>query len=122
MLFASNKDGKISVTQVLVPVGIVSFVLFIMLSFQMSQILRDRQNLQAAHMNQSKAFEEAQKVQTQLDALAVGTQKLAGKGNKNAKAIIDRMKKLGITVNDNAALPAPAADAPAPAKAPAKTK
>jgi len=46
----------------------------------------------------------------QVNALAIGTKNLADNGDSNAKAIIDRMSKLGITVKMP---PPPAARLPA---------
>jgi|GEM_PF-1208022 hypothetical protein len=106
----SLPNGKVTIGQVLFPVSLVAFVLFIMLAFQMTQIMRDREAMHQAKAQQDKPIEDAQKVQTQLSALALGTKKLADKGDKDAKGIIDRMSKLGITVNENAPV-APAAGA-----------
>ena len=99
MVFTPSKDGKITAGQVLLPVSLLGFVLFIMLAFQASQILRERDALHEAKTQQDKPVEESQKVQAQLDALAVGTKKLADQGDKNAQTIIDRMKQIGITVS-----------------------
>ena len=118
------QNGKITLTQILLPVSITAFTLFIMLAYQTSQIMRERNNLMQARNGQNEAVEQAQRVQTQLDALAVGTLKLSEGGNKNAKVIIDRMKSLGITVNGGQGSttattpePAPAKETPAPAPA-----
>jgi hypothetical protein len=98
-------NGKVSTTQILFPVVLLSFVLFIMLFFQTTQIMLARQDLVQAQNQQSKPLEDAQKVQAQLNALATGTAKLADNGDKGAAAIIARMKKLGLTVNANGAPP-----------------
>jgi len=103
----------LTVSHILFPLSLLAFVIFLMMAFQTSQILRDRDALHIAKDQQNKPLEESQKLQTQLDALAVGTQKLAGQGDKNAQAIIDRMKQLGIVVN------MPKSDASAPTPAPA---
>lgn len=121
-MFSTSRDGKITPCQILLPVTLLSFVVFIMLGYQLTQIMREHQNWMDNKNSQNEAVQQAQKVQTQLDALAVGTLRLSEKGNKSAKAIIERMKQLGITVKDNAAVPtaAPAAAKPAPIPAPAK--
>jgi hypothetical protein len=106
----SLPNGKITLNQILLPVSLVAFVVFIMVAFQFTQILQDRGTMQQAKTQQQKPLEDAQRVDAQLNALAVGTLKLSEKGDKDAKAIIDRMKKLGITVNDK--LPAAAAVPP----------
>ena len=121
-MFTPSRDGKITPCQILLPLTLLAFVVFLLLGYQMTQIMREHQNWTNAKNTQNEAVQQAQKVQTQLDALAVGTLRLSEKGNKSAKAIIDRMKQLGITVKDNAAVPTPApapkaAPVPAPAKA-----
>ncbi|MGE3623956.1 MAG: hypothetical protein AB7H77_08830 [Bdellovibrionales bacterium] len=103
-------NGKITPAQILFPVALVAFVVFLMLGFQLTQIMRDRQSMNEAMAAQEKPIEEVRKVQEQLNALAIGTQKLADNGNKPAKAIIERMNQMGITVNPNA----PGAAAPQP--------
>ena len=94
-------NGKVTLTQVLFPMSVLAFVIFLMLAFQFTQILRDREAMHQAKTQQDKPLEEAMTVSNQLNALAVGTQRLADKGDKGAKAIIERMDKLGIRVNVN---------------------
>lgn len=93
-----SKDDKVTVAQVLFPVSLIGFVLFLFLAFQTSQLLNERESLHQARAQQDKPLEDAQKVGAQLNALAVGTLKLSQAGNKDAQGIIDRMKQLGITV------------------------
>ncbi len=120
----STKETKITAGQLIFPVSLISFVVFIMLAFQTSQLLRERDALHFAKAQQDKPLEESQKVQAQVNALAVGTKKLADQGNKGAAAIIDRMKQAGVTVNGapKAAIPsvAPIAPAAPAAEEPAK--
>ena len=92
-------NGKVTPSQILMPVTVLAFVVFVLLGAQFFQNMRDRDGLHQAKMQQEKAFEDAMHVQEQLNALAVGTKQLADKGDKDAKAIIDRMNKLGIKVN-----------------------
>jgi len=119
----SLPNGKVTINQLLLPVTLVAFVIFMMVAFQFTQILQDRGAMQQAKAQQQKPLEDAQRIDAQLNALAVGTLKLSQKGDKNAKAIIDRMKKLGITVSDKppgaAAVPptAPANAPPSPPRA-----
>ncbi len=120
MALTPSKDGKITIANVLFPVSLIAFILFILLAFQSMQIMRERDSLHEAKASQTKTLEEAQKVQAQLDALAIGTKKLATKGDKNAKIIVDRMKQLGITIGSPQPGAAAPAASPAPAAAPAK--
>jgi hypothetical protein len=99
----------------LVPVGLMAAALVLFFGFQSSQIIRERAMLQETKAQQQPTLEQGQKVQQQLEALSFGTLKLADEGNKNAKAIIARMKELGITVNPPKADAAKAGDAKAPA-------
>lgn len=94
-------NGKVTLSQVLLPIAILGFVVVVFLGFQLTQIMRDRGNMHSAMAQQQKPLEDAMHVQDQLNALAIGTQKLADKGDKDAKGIIERMNKLGIKVNVN---------------------
>jgi hypothetical protein len=98
-MFSINSNGKVTTTNILSVMGILAFVVFLSTTYQTSQILRDREGLRQALTQQDQPLQSLARVQTQLDALAVGTLKLSQKGDKNAQAIIDRMKQLGITVH-----------------------
>jgi hypothetical protein len=104
-MFTVN-NGKVTDTHILQAVGLVAFVLFLTMAFQLSQVLRDRENLHDALARQDQPLENLVHIQNQLDALAVGTLNLAQKDDRNAKDIIERMKQLGINVK------APGASAP----------
>jgi hypothetical protein len=108
----------------LLAVGLLVFTLF-----QLTQILQDGSNLSKAKAQVQKNLEEAtkavdegQKMQDQLNAVAIGTQKLADAGNANAKEIVAQMGKLGIKIDPNfkkgqtppAAAPGAAPKPPAP--------
>src|ERR1700761_6583237 len=95
----SLPNGKVTAAQILLPISLVSFVVFLFLAFQFTQVMRDRDAMHQALAQQDKPMEDVTKLQNQLNALAIGTQRLADGGNKDAKAIIDRMNKLGISVN-----------------------
>ncbi|MDX2027467.1 MAG: hypothetical protein SFW62_02395 [Alphaproteobacteria bacterium] len=103
-----NNSG-LTVARILYPIALLALILFVAMAFQLGQVLRDRTALHEARAQQDQPFEDTQKVRTQLDALAVGTLKLAQAGNKNAKTIINQLKEMGITVR----LPEAAANAPA---------
>src|SRR5580698_2236923 len=91
-------NGKATPSQVLLPLCLVAFVLFVSLCAQFFQNMRDRDGLHQVRVQQEKPYEDAQHLQDQLNALAVGTKQLADKGDKDAKAIIERMNKIGIQV------------------------
>ncbi len=110
----SSKDFKVSVSNILLPLLLIAFTLFLMLAFQMTQIMRDREVLHQAKTQQDKPLEDVQKLQAQLSALALGTKKLADGGDKNAQTIIAQLKQAGITVGEPAPTPAPPPSAMAP--------
>jgi len=108
---------KITATQLLFPLSLVSFVLVVFLGFQTTLLLSDRAALQQLRMGQDKPLEQVAKVKEQVNALAVGTLKLAKGGNKNAENIIGQMKKAGIDIQDQAP-PGAAGQQPAPQPSP----
>ncbi|NTU76788.1 MAG: hypothetical protein HGA90_03095 [Alphaproteobacteria bacterium] len=117
----AKHDNRVTVTHLLVPISLLAFIMTLLFAFQTTQILRERDGLNLAKGQQEKAFEDSQRLQTQLQALVVGTQKLAEGGNKNAQAIAARLKQLGVTVGDPNA-PALSATPEAPAPVPAATE
>ena len=68
-------------------------------AFQMTQLLRERNSLEAARSNQERPMENSKKLRDQLDGIARETQLLANKGNAGARLIVDELKKRGITIN-----------------------
>jgi hypothetical protein len=117
---SSSKHGQFSVAHILFPMTLLALVVFISMAFQSIQVFRDRAALHQARIQQDKPVEDVRKLQAQLEALATGTLKLAEKGDKNAQGIIDRLKKLGVTVGqpkaDSSATPPASADVAVPAK------
>ena len=76
--------------------------------FQFTQILADRDGLHKAKEQVQKNIEQAdkvlaenQKMLDQLNAIAIGTQRLADAGNANAKEIVAQLSRLGIKINPN---------------------
>ena len=109
---SSSKDDTISTGQLLYPVAVLAFVVFGYFAFQTFAIIEEHNGLNYTKTQQEQPVEQAKKVQSQLDALAIGTLKLAEKGNKDAAAIIANLKKLGITVKEPTASGKPAMEAP----------
>jgi hypothetical protein len=91
-----DTDTRVTTAQLLYPLSVMAVALFLFFAFQMAQVLRDHDGLIAARAQQEKGVEDSQKIQAQLVALVVGTQKLAGEGNENAKKIVDRLKAVGV--------------------------
>ncbi len=73
---------------------------------EMVRLTGQREELQLLHASQDRALEEVKKARVQLEALAGGTAQLAEQGNSNAKALVERLKTLGISLR------APGAAAP----------
>ncbi|MDP9127136.1 MAG: hypothetical protein M3N08_02590 [Pseudomonadota bacterium] len=103
-----KNNSAFTASQILLPLSLVALVVFLGTAFQTTQVFRDRTTLHQVKAQQDKPLEDTRRLQAQLDALAVGTLKLADQGDKNAQAIIERLKKLGITVTP------PKTDAAAP--------
>ncbi len=77
-------------------------------TFQFTQILVDRDTIRKvqeqtkANIEQAdKVLAENQKMLDQLNAIAIGTQRLADAGNTNAKEIVVQLGRLGIKINPN---------------------
>lgn len=76
--------------------------------FQFTQIFVDRDNIHLMQDQVKKNIEQAdkvladnQKMLDQLNAIAIGTQRLADAGNANAKEIVVQLNRLGIKINPN---------------------
>lgn len=75
---------------------------------------QDRQQLQAAQTNLQPTVEKAAGLRQSLDRLAADTQRLADAGNSNARALVDELRKRGITINPGTAASASPAATGAP--------
>lgn len=89
---------------VFVPLVILSSALVIWFGFQTSQLITERKNLNTLQKNQEGLYQNAQKMRSQLDAIAAGTARLAQQGNPNAGQIVNALRARGITINPNAPL------------------
>ena len=81
--------------------GLITLVLWF--GFQTTQLLKERDTLSTLRNNQTALYDTAQKMRTQLDAIAGETARLAQKGNPHATEIINTLKARGITIDPNAA-------------------
>ena len=84
------------------------------LGFQAQQLYAERHALQTAYASQQQTVDNSAKLRASLDTLAADTQRLADAGNPNARALVDELKKRGVTIN-----PASTPAVPAPGTAPA---
>jgi type II secretory pathway pseudopilin PulG len=69
------------------------------LSFQTTQLVKEREALQAAYASQQQTVDNSAKLRASLDAIAADTQRLADSGNANAKILVDELRKRGITIS-----------------------
>jgi hypothetical protein len=84
-----------------IPLALVVLGFFIMVAFQAVQLFREYGHTGEIRAAQEPTIQEGTKLRQQLDSLASKTAQLADAGNANAKAIIDELKRQGITVKPN---------------------
>ena len=81
-----------------VQLALVTLALFVMVAFQTVQLIRERGNLADALATQEPAIQQGLKLRKQLDTLATETARLAAAGDAGASAIIEELRREGITV------------------------
>jgi type II secretory pathway component PulL len=84
---------------VFLPLLLVVSALLVWFGFQATQLIRERQQVDALRANQTPVYQNAMRMRRQLDVLAAGTQRLSDAGNANARAITDSLRQRGITIN-----------------------
>lgn len=85
------------VPQVLFAAGLVIWT-----AFQTTMLVTERGTLNTLKANQEVTVQQSVKLRAQLDSIAAKTQVLADRGNAGAKAIVDELRKRGVTINPNA--------------------
>jgi hypothetical protein len=115
----ANHNCSISVHHLLYPLSAIAFTIFLFFAFQMTQVLHDRDFLIASKGQQEKAVEDSQRLQAQLVALIVGTQKLAAEGDKNAQNVVEKLKSIGVIPQPRPQQAIPGGEPVAPAPVPA---
>ena len=81
------------------PVILITVSLLVLMGFQNYQAVQDREALLDLQRAQEPTIQQAIKVRQQLETLAGGTAQLATEGDENAKAIVDEMKRQGVTLS-----------------------
>jgi hypothetical protein len=81
------------------PLVVLVTALLIWFGFQFTQIMTDRSNLSAVHQQQEVLVQNAAKLTKAADTLALGTLQLANQGNPNAKLVVDKLARRGISIN-----------------------
>jgi DNA anti-recombination protein RmuC len=87
------------------PALLITLAVLVWFSFQTTQLYQERTNLANLSSNQEAIYQNAQKMRSQLDLLAAGTQKLASAGNKNAQAMVTALQQRGVTINPDVKKP-----------------
>jgi len=67
--------------------------------FQFRQLQLEKATLTTLRMNQQELVQQAEKVRSTLDQLALETQKLADAGNPSARIVVEELRKRGVTIN-----------------------
>jgi hypothetical protein len=80
------------------PVLIVAVSFFVLMAFETGYAIHDRDALADQQRLQEPAVQEAIKLRQKLEGLAGKTAQLAADGDEGAKAIVDQMKRQGITM------------------------
>lgn len=86
-------------TSAFLPILLVTCAITGLLLFQAAQLYADRSQLAVLRATQKPAFDEAQRLQDQLEGMAADTAMLADKGNANARLIVDALRSRGITID-----------------------
>ena len=85
-------------------VGLITLVVWF--GFQTSQLIKERETLANLQANQTTIYNNAQKMRTQLDAIAGELARLAQAGNPNAAQMIQALNARGISIDPSKATPA----------------
>lgn len=83
-------------------------------AFQTTQLLAESTSLAATKAQQEPIVQNANKMRQSLDSIAAQTQRLADQGNANAKALVDELRKRGVTINATNAVAPGGSAAPSP--------
>jgi F0F1-type ATP synthase membrane subunit b/b' len=81
------------------PIALVVVSFFVLMAFETSYAIHDRDALADQRQLQESAVQEAVKLRQKLEVLAGKTAQLAADGDENAKSIVDQMKRQGITLS-----------------------
>jgi hypothetical protein len=92
---SSRRDGHTT----FVPLLLIVISLLMMTLFQVVQLTREHDQLNARLEAQIGPLKESQSVRDQLQSVATKTVGLASNGNENAARIVDHLEKAGIKIN-----------------------
>jgi len=80
------------------PIVIVVASFFVLMAFETGYTIHDRDALEEQQRLQEPAVQEALKLRQKLEGLAGKTAQLAADGDEGAKAIVDQMRRQGISM------------------------
>src|SRR5204863_1158988 len=81
------------------PITLVIVTFFVLMVFETSYAIHDRDGLAEQKRLQEPAVQEAIKLRQKLETLAGKTAQLAADGDEGAKAVVDQMRRQGITLS-----------------------
>ena len=81
------------------PVVIVAASFFVLMAFETGYAIHDRDGLAEQQRLQEPTVQEAIKLRQKLEGLAGKTAQLAADGDEGAKAVVDQMRRQGITLS-----------------------
>ena len=87
------------------PLLLALATLLLWFGFQTHQLIKDGDNLRNLKTSQDAIYGNAQKMRTQLEAIAGDTARLAQAGNPHATQIVNALRARGITINPDASKP-----------------
>lgn len=86
-----------------VPILLIGMSVTTWSGFQTLQLMRERQQLEAAQVALAPQELAATKLRTSLDQVATATAKLAAEGNANARLIVEQLRSRGVMISSPAA-------------------
>lgn len=86
---------------------VLAAAFFLTVAFQTFELIRKHSNLQTALDGQQAPLEQALRIRQETEQMAGDTAALADKGDTNAKAVVDEMRRQGIALRVPPAQPAP---------------
>jgi hypothetical protein len=99
MIMAWDQERDRVIGGVWLPVILAVLSLFVLMAFETAEAIHDRGALADLRRSQEPTVQEAIKLRQQLESLASKTAQLAAEGNEGAKAVVDQMKRQGVTLN-----------------------
>jgi hypothetical protein len=89
------------------PMLLLALALLGFFGFQTAQLWRERGQLEQALTALQPQVEAASRSRSAIDRLALNTNRMAEQGNANARAIVEELRRRGVTINPDAPAAAP---------------